>query len=116
MSAYLFLRFLKFIGLGLLFAGTVGTFSARDLDARRSWAELSAAPGYVLSWMVGLALATTNGLNPMASWVVISALSSTVSLLAVLTQAHFIERRQLGLSLLAAAGFVVALASMVWKP
>jgi hypothetical protein len=52
----------------------------------------------------------------MASWVVISALSSTVSLLAVLTQAHFIERRQLGLSLLAAAGFVVALASMVWKP
>lgn len=116
MSAYLFLRFLKFLGVALLFAGTVGTFSAKDLDARRKWAELHAAPGYVLTWMVGLALATVTNRNPMEAWVVIAALSSTVSLLAVLTQAHLVERKRPGLSMLASAGFVIALASMVWKP
>ncbi|MDP1920999.1 MAG: hypothetical protein Q8L14_32460 [Myxococcales bacterium] len=116
MSSYLLLRFFKFLGVALLFAGTVGTFSAKDLDARRTWAELHAAPGFVLTWMVGLAVATTTGVNPMVSWVVIAALSSTVSLLAVLTQAHLVERRHLGLSVLAAAGFLAALASMVWKP
>ena len=94
----------------------MGTFSAKDPDTRRTWAEFHAAPGFILSWMVGLAAATTTGVNPMVSWVVISALSSTVSLFAVLTQAHLVERRHVGLAVLAAVGFLAALASMVWKP
>jgi hypothetical protein len=116
MSAYLWLRFFKFVGVAVFFAGTVGTFSAVELDVRRRWAELHAAPGYILTWVCGLGLASATGQNPAQRWVLLAIIASTASLFATLGQAHLLETKSRPLAMLASLGFVSALASMVWKP
>lgn len=116
MGVYLWLRFFKFIGVALFFSGTVGTFSATDSERRRRWAELHAAPGYIVTWVVGLGLASSSGVGLAHTWVVVAAVASTVSLFATLTQAHLLARDSRPLALVASGGFVAALALMVWKP
>jgi hypothetical protein len=116
LSSYLLFRFLKFVGVALFFAGIVGTFRAEDRSGRRRWAEGHAAPGYVLTWIMGLGLSSVTGVTLAQTWIVLGALSGTTSVLATLAQAHLVAEKSRGLSALASLAFVASLAVMVWKP
>lgn len=116
LSLYLTLRFLKFVGVLLFFAGVVGTFRAPDAATRRRWAEGHAAPGFVLTWTMGLALASTTGASLAQPWIVLGAVGGTAAALATLAQAHLARAKSPALSALATLSFVVSLGGMVWKP
>lgn len=117
MTAYMVLRFVKYVGVLTFFAGLVGTFQASDAAGRRKWAERHAAPGYVMTWLCGLGLASTAGHSLAQTWIVLGAALGTVSVWAVLWQAHFMpHRRSKVLSMVASQGFLASLAAMVFKP
>lgn len=116
LSSYLVLRFLKFVGVAVFFAGVVGTFRATDREQRRRWAEGHAAPGYVLTWVMGLGLASTTGATLAQTWIVLGVLAGSLSVLATLAQAHMTAQKSKPLSALASLAFIASLAVMVWKP
>lgn len=116
LSSYLLLRFLKFVGVAVFFAGVVGTFRATDVSGRRRWAEGHAAPGFVLTWLMGLGLASTTGATLAQPWIVIGAVMGTTSVLATLAQAHLAKEKSRSLSAVGSLSFITSLAAMVWKP
>jgi hypothetical protein len=116
LSGYLVLRFLKFVGVAVFFAGVVGTFRSADREQHRRWAEGHAAPGYVLTWVMGLGLASLTGAKLAQPWIVLGALLGTTSVLATLAQAHLAGSKSKPLSAVASLAFIASLAAMVWKP
>ncbi len=116
MSAWLVLRFLKFVAVSVFFSGVVGTFRATTTAERRRWSDRHAAPGFVLSWFCGFGLVSATGQPLFARWILGAVAASLVTMWSVLAQAHLLERKSNALSGVASLGFVLALALMVWRP
>lgn len=116
LSALLVYRFLKFIAVAAFFAGIVGTFSATDRETRRRWADRHAAPGFVLTWILGTVLATTRGDSLVSSWIVGAVITSSIAIWATLAQAHLVVDKSRALSMTGSLGFVATLALMVFRP
>ena len=116
LSALLVYRFLKFIAVAAFFAGIVGTFSATYRETRRRWADRHAAPGFVLTWILGTVLATTRGDSLVSRWIVGAVIASSIAIWATLAQAHLVSDKSRALSMAGSLGFVVALALMVFRP
>ena len=112
----LFLRFVKLLAVLSMSTGTLGAFLPNAWDDRRRFAYFLGAPGLAVAWGVGLAMALGSGVSPMATWIVLAAISSTISLNVVLWA---VAKEERGSSRIAAAiavlGIVFAVAAMVWK-
>lgn len=116
LSTLLVYRFLKFIAVAAFFAGIVGTFGAKDPDERRRWADRHAAPGFVLTWILGTALATTRGDSLVSRWIVGAVIASSIAIWATLAQAHLVKHQSRGLAMAGSLAFVATLALMVFRP
>lgn len=116
LSWLLVLRFVKFVAVAAFFAGITGTFTSGDRDARRRWADRHAAPGFVLTWVVGLAMASSRGDALMSHWIVGAVFASMFAVWATLAQAHLRTEKSRALSMTAMLGFVTSLALMVFRP
>lgn len=116
MLTVLSLRLAKLLVVSTFFAGIVGTFSAPELAQRRRWADRHAAPGFVLTWALGVGLASVRGDSLVSRWIVGAVILSTLAIWATLAQAHLRRERSRPLSAVASLGFTGALALMVFRP
>ena len=114
----LWLRLLKFIGVGLLFAGTVSVVLPFDMPqaTRRKLAFSLVAPGFFATWGAGLALAGLAGHSLMSTWILASFALSILSIQGVIYAAAREGRAGVGASIVALLPLVATLALMVWRP
>lgn len=115
-GALLVVRFVKLAAVLALASGTLGAFAPRALEDRRRAAYLLGVPGFVVTWMSGLAMALGSGVSPVAAWIAGAVIASTVAMNVVLWAVAREGRRSWLAGTLASAGLAVALALMVWKP
>lgn len=111
------LKFTKFTGIGMLFAGSLGAVLASTYADRRRFAYALAGPGFWLTWLSGvLILVATNG-SPLTLWVIGSMVLSVVSLNALLYLVGREERsRSRVAALLVVLPLVACVALMTFKP
>lgn len=110
--AYELLKVLKLLGVGALFAGSIGAVFPRSLEERRRFAYLVAGPGFGVTWLAGFGLAFMQGL-PLVSWWVITAIALSLFAIQVVLYSVGVEGRRNGvvatLILLPLAGCVAAM-------
>lgn len=114
----LWLRLVKFIGIGLLFAGTVSVVLPFEmpLATRRKLAFSLVAPGFFVTWGAGLALAGLAGHSLLSSWILGSFALSILSVQGVIYAAAREGRAGIGASLVALLPLLGTLVLMVWRP
>lgn len=78
------LRFAKFLAIALFLAGLAATFASERLEAKRRSVGLLVAPGFLLTWGFGFALAMLVGHSLFAPFILYTLLASFVSLQAAL--------------------------------
>ncbi len=83
MSAWLAWRLVKWVAVMLFAAGILGGVGASSLGDRRRAAYALAAPGFVLLWLSGWALARETGASLGAPWISVGLLASLIALQAV---------------------------------
>ena len=114
----LWLRLLKFVGLGLLFAGTVSVVVPFDMPqaTRRKLAFAVAGPGFLFTWAAGLLLAGLAGHSFLSTWILASLALSLLSIQGVIYAASREGRAGWGPSLVALGPLLATLALMIWRP
>ncbi len=116
MTAVVALRFAKLLAVLLFAGGTAGAFLARDLEDRRRAAFLLAGPGFVLSWMLGYALAIAAERSIASAWIAGAAITSTMAINLVLWSVGADGRRGWLAGLGSLAMLVATVALMVFRP
>lgn len=114
----LWLRLFKFIGVGLLFAGTLSVVLPFEMPqpTRRKLAYSLVAPGFFVTWGAGLLLAGLAGHSFLSTWILASLALSILSIQGVIYAAAREGRAGLAASLIALVPLVGTLALMVWRP
>ena len=114
----LWLRLLKLLGVGLLFAGTLSVVLPFDMPllTRRKLAFGIAVPGLFVSWGAGLAIAMLAGHSLLSTWILGSFALSILSVQGVMYAAAREGRAGLGASVVAIVPLILTVALMVWRP
>ena len=110
------LLFLKLLGVGALFAGSVGAILVRDLGDRRRFAYALAGPGFGVSWACGFGLTSLMSQSLLSTWAVGSMALSLLSINAVLWSVGKEGRRGAGAAAFVLVPLVATVALMVWRP
>jgi hypothetical protein len=108
--------FLKLLGVGALFAGSVGAVLPHDIADRRRFAYAVAGPGFGVSWGCGFGLAGLTSQSLLSTWAIGSMALSLFSIQAVLWSVGKEGRRGPGAWVAILAPLVGTLALMVWRP
>jgi hypothetical protein len=106
----------KLLGVATLFAGTLGSFVARDLADRRRFAYALAGPGFGVTWACGFGLAALEERSLLSTFILLAMVLSLASLQVVLYSVGKEGRRSALVALLAIAPLVITVALMVTKP
>lgn len=114
----LWLRLLKFIGVGLLFAGTLSVVLPFEMPraTRRKLAFSLVAPGFFVTWGAGLVLAGLAGHSFLSTWILASLALSILSVQGVIYAAVRENAAGLGASVVAIVPLIGTLALMIWRP
>ncbi|MGH7271694.1 MAG: hypothetical protein ACREJ3_14785 [Polyangiaceae bacterium] len=112
----LLLRFIKFLAVAGLFAGSIGAFVPRDLRDRRIFAYAIAGPSLGVTWACGFGLVAQEDVPLMQVWILGAFALSIFSLQAVLFAVGKEGRRGPGVAIAILAPLVATVALMVWKP
>jgi hypothetical protein len=110
------LLFVKLLGVGALFAGSVGAVLVRDLGDRRRFAYALAGPGFGLTWASGFGLTSLMSQSLLSTWAIGSMALSLLSINAVLWSVGKDGRRGAGAAAFVLVPLVATVALMVWRP
>jgi hypothetical protein len=115
-STWLMLRLIKFVGVALLAAGTIGGLLPRDLEDRQRAVYALATPGLLLTWLAGYGLAKATSISLGSTWISSSMLLGLVGfqLLAWAVEREGRRKAWVAIATIAALSSVFAL--MVVRP
>ena len=112
---YTTLRFLKWIALFLLVSGTIGAFTAGRLQDRQRAAYWLATPGFVLTWVVGYAVAEVRGISMASQWISLTMLASIASLTVTVWSVEKDRNMRWIAALIALGALTFGTAAMTYK-
>lgn len=116
MSALLWWRFFKFVGVLLVAGATAGAFLPERLESRQRIVYAVGTPGLALTWIAGYGLVQTMGWTMGARWLGPSMLLSVGWLYVLATAVETAERRNSKWFFYAAVPLLAVVALMTFRP